>query len=89
MGPVDHRPRARDTAHLLSFGLEWIAVDDPSHGSGAYAHPPSTGGCATAFEDGSWYVLHPGGKRIDGRIDGGDENAARRAAIEALGGKAT
>jgi hypothetical protein len=86
MDPVDHRPRARDTSHLLSYGLDWIAVDEPGRGSGAYAHPPATGGCATAFEDGSWYVLKPGGKRIDGPR-AADENAGRRAAIEALGGK--
>ncbi len=85
--PSYGRPRPRDTSHLLSYGLEWTAVDDEEHGSGAYAHPPVTGGCATAFEDGTWFVLYPGGRRIDGRIDGGDEIAARRAAIEALGGK--
>jgi hypothetical protein len=82
--PSYGRPRDRDTSHLLSYGLEWNALDDEAHGSGAYAHPPS-GGCATGYEDGAWLALHPGGRRVEGRA--ADENAARRAAIDALGGK--
>jgi hypothetical protein len=77
-------PRPRDTSHLLSYGLDWIAVDEGER-SGAYAHPPS-GGCVAAFEDGSWYALKPGGKRLDGPR-AKDETAARRAAIAALGRK--
>jgi hypothetical protein len=75
-------PRSRDTSHLQAHGLEWLPLDDPEHGLGAYAHPPA-GGCVAAHEDGYWLALRPGGKRAEGKA--ADEGDGRAAAIEALG----